>query len=91
MYAFYQKSKLKSFLFADSTTIDDEPQVTKIADGRALLQCCNWKRKETFENIYEMYASFLQFLQINTVVFGYSLSTKNATHKKRSGKASAII
>ena len=44
-----QKSKLKSFLLAGSTTIDDEPQVTKIADGGALLCCCNWKRNKTFE------------------------------------------
>ena len=44
MYA----SKLKSFLLADSTTTDDEPQVTEIADGGALLWCCNWKRNETF-------------------------------------------
>ena len=37
-----------------------------------------------------MYANFLQFLQINTVVFdGYSLSTKDPIHKKRSRKASA--
>ena len=49
-------------------------------------------RNETFENIFEMYANFLQFLQINTVVFdGYSLSTKDPTDKKRSGKASATI
>ena len=39
-----------------------------------------------------MYANFLQFFQINTVVFnGYSLSTKDATHRKRSRKASATI
>ena len=68
-----KKSKLKSFLLADSTTIDDEPLVTKMADVGALLWCCNWKRNETFENIFEMYANFLQLLQINTVAFGYSL------------------
>ena len=35
---------------------------------------------------------FLQFRQINSVVFdSYSLSSKDATHKERSGKASAII
>ena len=65
-----QKSKLKSFLLAGSTTIDDESQVTEIADGGALLCCCNWKRNKTFENILEMYANFLLnfFLQINAVV-----------------------
>ena len=85
-----KKPKFKSFLLADSTTVDGEPQVTKIADGGVLLWCCNWKK--SFENIFEMYANFLQFLQISTVVFdGYSLSTKDATHKKRSGKASATI
>ena len=89
---FVQKSKLKSFLIANSTTIDDEPQVTKIADAGALLWCCNWKRNGTFENIFEMYANFLRFLQINTVVFdGYLLSTKDDTHKKCSRKASATI
>ena len=30
-----QKPKLKSFLLADSITIDDKPQVTKITDGSA--------------------------------------------------------
>lgn len=30
-----QKPKLKSFLLAVSITIDDKPQVTKIADGSA--------------------------------------------------------
>ena len=39
-----------------------------------------------------MYADFLELLQINTIVFdGYSLSTKDDTYKKRSGKASATI
>ena len=58
----------------------------------ALLWCCNRKRNETFENIFETYANFLQFFQINTVAFDdYSLSTKDATHKKCSGKASATI
>ena len=41
-----KKSKLKSFLLVDSTTIDGEPQVTKIADGIALLWCCNWKKRK---------------------------------------------
>ena len=82
-----QMSKLKSFLLADSTTIDDKPQVTKIADGGALLWCCNWKRKKSFENIFEMYANFLQFRQINTFVFdSYSLSSKDATHKEQLSK-----
>ena len=39
-----KKSKLKSFLLADSTTADDKPKVTKITDGGALLWCCNWKK-----------------------------------------------
>ena len=66
--------------------------MTKIADGDVFLWCCNCKRNETCENIFEMYADFLQFLQINTVVFdGYSLSTKDDTYKKHSGKASATI
>ena len=82
-----QKSKLKSFLLADSTVIEDEPKVTKIADGVALLWCCSWKRNKTFENIFEVYANFLQFLQINTVVFDdFSLSLRDATHKNRSRK-----
>ena len=87
-----QKSKLKSFLLADSTAIEDKPQVTKIADGVALLWCWSWKRNKTFENIFEIYANFLQFLQINIVVFDdFSLSLKDATHKSRSRKVSATI
>ena len=83
-----KKSKLKSFLLANSTTIDDEPQVTKIADGGALLWYYNWKKT----NIFEMYANLFANFCRSTVVFdGYSLSTKDATHKKRSGKASTTI
>ena len=82
MYSLYKKSKLKSFLLADSTTIEGEAQVTKIADGSALLWCCNCKRNKGFESIFGMYANFLQFLEISTAAFGgYSLSTKDATHK----------
>ena len=69
------------YTFCQKVKIDDERQVTKVADGGALLWCCNWKRGETFENIFEMFANFSQFLKINTVLFdGYSLSTKYATH-----------
>ena len=64
------KSKLKSFLITDSTTIDDE-QMPVLCYGVVT-------GKETkLEYIFEMYDNLLQFLQINTVVFdSYSLPTK---------------
>ena len=60
--------------------------------GQWFVLCCNWKKNEPFEIIFEVYANLLQFLQISTVVFdGYSLSTKDTTQKKCSGKTSATI
>ena len=39
-----------------------------------------------------MYGDFLRFLKINVIVFdGYSLSTKDVTHQKRSGKLSTVV
>ena len=87
-----QKSKLKAYLLTSVQTIDEELQAIRVSDGGALLWCCNWKRNETFQTIVERYAAFLKFLKVNTVVSdGYSLSTKDATHRKRSGKVSSVI
>ena len=83
-----QKSKLKSFLLKE-ITITEEPESTKIADGGALLWCCDWKKSESFQKIFKKYSDLLTYLKLNIVVFdGYSLSTKDITHQKRSGRAS---
>ena len=88
-----QKSKLKSYLLANSSTIDkDQDETIKIADGGALLWCCNWKKNQSFQSIFQMYIDFLRFLKITVVVFdGYLLSTKDVTHQKRSGKVSSTV
>ena len=60
--------------------------------GGALLWCCDWKRNELFATIFNKYSQFLAHHKIDTVVFGgYTLSTKDATHQKRSGKISQTV
>ena len=86
-----QKSKLKQFLLK-TVNPTDAPQTTRIADGGALLWCCDWKRNELFATIFNKYSQFLAHHKIDTVVFdGYTLSTKDATHQKRSGKISQTV
>ena len=84
---------MKSFLLVNISAIDkDICETIKIADGGALLWCCNWKKNQSFQTIFKMYADFLCFLKITVVVFdGYLLSTKNVTHQKRSGKVSSTV
>lgn len=44
-----QKSKLKSFLLADSMTVDDESQMEKIADdGAVVCAVLQLEKKRTF-------------------------------------------
>ena len=57
-----------------------------VANGGALLWCCDWKKEETFKVIFQRYSNFLSHLGIDTIVFdGYDLSTKDATHQKWAG------
>lgn len=56
-----QKSKLKSFMVSNISTIEDKSETKKIADGGALLWCCNWKKNQSFKTISKMYADFLHF------------------------------
>ena len=65
---------------------------TVVADGGALLWCCNWKRNEMFSRIFQKYIVKCQYLRINVVVFDrYASSTKDATHKSRSAKVSQVV
>lgn len=83
-----QKSKLKQLLMEGISPIDVS-QTVRIADGGVLLWCCDWKKDETFEVIFQRCSQFLTHLGIDTIVFdGYALSTKDATHQKRAGKMS---
>eukprot|EP00794_Sanderia_malayensis_P008462 gene8462-9369_t len=86
-----QKSNLKNFSMEGVSPIDVSHTV-RIADGGALLWCCDWKKDETFEIIFQRYSQFLTHLGIDTIVFDrYSLSTKDATHQKRAGKMSQTV
>ena len=63
-----------------------------IVDGGALLWCCNWKKNQSFQEIFQMYSNFIRFLNICTVVFdGYKLSTKDVTHQKRSSNVCSTV
>ena len=86
-----QKSKLKQFLI-ESVNPTDSSQTVRIVDGGALLWCCDWKKDETFEVIFQRYSQFLAHLKVDTIVFdGYALSTKDTTHQKRAGKISQTV
>lgn len=80
-----QKSKLKQFLLDGVSPVESQGTV-RVADGGALLWCCDWKKGESFNVIFQKYSNFLRHLGIHTIVFdGYELSTKDATHQKRAG------
>ena len=86
-----QKSKLKTYIL-NKAQPTQQPASTKIIDGGALLWCCDWKKNEQFHLIFEKYTSLLKHLDVNIVVFdGYNMSTKDATHQKRSGTVSQTV
>lgn len=86
-----QKAKLKSFLLENIPTVD-KTRTKSIADGGALLWCCDWRRNEPFDAIFKKYVNFLVYLQIDIVVFdGYEISTKDTTHHKRQGKTAHTV
>ena len=63
-----------------------------VADGGALLWCCNWTKHEKFSKIFQKYVDKCRHLRINIIVFdGYASSTKDATHKSRSAKISQVV
>ena len=78
-----QKSKMKHFLLDGVSPVESQEAV-RVADGGALLWCCDWKKGEPFKTIFQKYSNFLTHLGIHTIVFdGYELSIKDATHQKR--------
>ena len=85
------KSTLKTHLLQDVRK-DVQPTGSKsIADGGALLWCCNWKSNELFSEILKRYINFLRSLRIDIIVLdGYSASTKDATHHKRQKSSNSI-
>ena len=85
------KSKLKSFLIQNTEKAEPSPYKS-IADGGALLWCCNWRRNESFDDILKRYVTFLKSLKIDIIVLdGYSASTKDCTHNKREIKSSNTV
>ena len=83
-----QKSKLKYFLLVNISTIDEDTcETIKIADGGALLWCCNWNKNQSFQTISKMYADVLCFLRSllsYSMVICYqqkTLLTKNVLEK----------
>ena len=80
------KSSLKTYLLVGVKPMTI-PECHCVADGGALLWSCNWKKNELFGNIYKKYIRKCKELHINTVVFdGYQMSTKDGTHRSRTGK-----
>ena len=86
-----KKSVFKTFLLKNVKEADPTDS-TRIIDGGALLWCCNCKRNETFKKICEKYSNFLSYHSVDIIVFdGYAPSTKDTTHRKRSGTFSEIV
>ena len=86
-----KKSALKTFLLKNVKETNPK-ESTRIIDGGALLWCCDWKRNETFEKICEKHSNFLSYHSVDIIVFdGYALSTKDATHRNRSGTFSETV
>ncbi|KAG1667386.1 hypothetical protein GQR58_018489 [Nymphon striatum] len=82
---------MKSFIL-NKVELTVESNSTRIIDGSALLWCCDWKKDEPFNAIFEKYTSFPKYIKANIIVFdGYSISTKDATHQKCSGTASHTV
>lgn len=52
-----RRAKLKSLLLQDVPKIDQAGSKS-IADGGALLWCCDWKRNKRCENIFKKYVNF---------------------------------
>ena len=70
----------------------DPTESKRIIDGGVHLWCCDWKRNETFEKICEKYSNFFSYGSVDIIVFdGYAPSTKDATHRNRSGTFSETV
>ena len=79
-----QKHKLKNYLTRRILPMPYAPNSFRIADGGALLYCCDWNKGEIFDNIFEKYIQFLNYFKVGVVVFdGYENSTKDTTRIKR--------
>ena len=82
-----QKSKLKIYILNKAQPTQQRVS-TKIMNAGALLWCCDWKKNEQSHVIFEKYTS----LEVDIVVFdGHSMSTKDATHQKRSGTVTQTL
>ena len=88
-----KKSALKTFLLKNVGRLEADPtESTRIIDGGALLWYCDWKRNETLDKICEKYSNFLSDHSVDIIVFdGYTPSTKDVTHRKRSGTFSETV
>ena len=87
-----KKSALKIFLLKNVKEADPTESTRIVIDGGALLRWCDWKSNETFEKIFEEYSNFLSYHSVDIIVFdGHVPSTKDVTHRKRSGTFSEIV
>ena len=76
MRAAKNKATLKNHLL-QPVTLREASGGTVVADGGALLWCCNWKRNEMSSRIFQKYIVKCQYLRIIVVAFdGYASSTK---------------
>lgn len=87
-----QKSALKKHLLKNVTPQTPSNRCAVVADGGALLWSTNWSKNEKFSKIFHRYINKVKELSVDTVVFdGYQSSTKDATHRSRSGRQAQVI
>ena len=85
------KSTLENYLLKGVLT-SEGVNGTKVADGGALLWCCNWSKNEKFRNIFQKFVNKCFSEKFDIVVFdGYTSSTKDVTRKSRSTKTAQTI
>lgn len=72
------KSKLKSYL-SENVMTSEGADCIKVADGGALLCCCNWNKNEKFTPISKKYVGNCLIEKFGVVAFDwYAYPTKDA-------------
>lgn len=72
------KSKLKSYL-SENVMTSEGADCIKVADGGALLCCCNWNKNEKFTHISKKYVGNCLIEKFGVVAFDwYAYPTKDA-------------
>ena len=86
-------TKLNNFLLKDVSPSEPLPGIFRdIADKRAFLWRCKWKKNDLFGDIFQKYVDAIGKFGKDVAVFdGYAVSTKDFTHQRKTGKKFYIV